>query len=127
MQIIIEKVKDPNQVQFRSDAGSVAAHWDGSTPVEGEDYEVDIELPGVLEWGTAIAPTDQPPGQLFEENGQICLSGRLLHVGDDQECEIMFRDDILLLDVSGEQPAGLTVPGNVMVRLPAIKIFEMNL
>jgi len=127
MQVIIEKVTDPTRVQFRSDAGSIAAQWDGSPPVEGEDYEVDIELPGILAWGKDIAPTDQAPGKLFEENGQVCLSGRLLHVGDDQECEFMFRDDILLLDVSGEQPAGLTVPANVLVRVPSIKIFEMNL
>lgn len=42
-------------VEFASEVGQATARWDGLPPEEGASYEVEIDVPNALAWGSDIA------------------------------------------------------------------------
>jgi|YelNatPaOPRAMG01_1025707.scaffolds.fasta_scaffold170517_2 hypothetical protein len=85
-------------VEFASEVGQATARWDGLPPEEGASYEAEIDVPGVLAWGSDIVRSS--PGKPAMAGGPEALElvGELEMVSPDGytivrvgKCMVRFR------------------------------------
>lgn len=110
-------------IAFDSSLGSASARWVGELPDEGASCEVELEVPGVLTWGSEIADT-LADESIFEEKGRVCLVGCVRSLSDDGVAAIQVGHDIVLVEIAG---APREVSRKVVIRVPEIKLFDTGL
>jgi hypothetical protein len=110
-------------VKFESPLGGATAQWAGTKPDIGALYEVELEVPGLLTWGSDIVET-LARESIYEEGGRICLVGCVQSLGDDGVVAIQVGNDIVLVETVGAPSA---IPRRVLICVPEIKLFDIDL
>jgi len=127
MRIQVSEVRyhraDIATIKFESPLGEGTAQWAGAKPDIGALYEVELEVPGLLTWGSDIVET-LARESIYEEGGRICLVGCVQSLGDDGVAAIQVGNDIVLVETTGAPSA---VPRRVLICVPEIKFFDIDL
>lgn len=110
-------------LSFESSLGKATALWVGKPPLQGLEYEVEIEVPGVLVWGTEISATSSQES-IYEEDGRVFLVGRVQSLSDDGVAAIRLGGDTVLIEIAD---APLEISMKVAICVPQIKFFDVNL
>ena len=121
---IVEIKPDAATVSFSTHLGDASGQWVGELPTVGGNYEVEIEVPGVLKWNTEISETQRTVESVFEENSQVCIVGRLQSIDDDGVAAIQLCNDILLVEIVGTPSS---IPCEVLIRVPLLRLFDTRL
>ena len=91
-------------IWFKSEQGEGRAQWDGPPPKVGNIYNVEIDLPGRLQWGTDIIPTLQTECVIKLTNKIVNLFGKIESIETDGVCYMRFGDDLVALEAYGTPP-----------------------
>jgi hypothetical protein len=127
MRIRIDRVQDVRPgsatVSFTSPLGIATARWIGTVPDEGACHDVELEVPGVLTWGSEISETTAG-ASISEEMGQVCLVGCIRSLSDDGVAAVQIGSDTVLVEMRGSHVA---VPRKVVIRVSEIRLLDVNL
>jgi len=121
---IVEIKPGAATVSFGTQLGDASGQWVGDLPIVGGNYEVEIEVPGVLKWNTEISETQSTVESVFEENSRVCIVGRLLAIDDDGVAAIELCGDIILVEIVGTPSS---IPCSVLIIVPSIRLFDTHL
>lgn len=110
-------------VTFESALGRASALWMGPAPEEGAEYDVEVEVPGVVTWGSEISET-LAEESICEEDGRVCLVGRVQSLSDDGVAAIQLGGDVVLVELADAPRA---IPRAVLIRVPEIRLFDARL
>lgn len=128
MKLHVNKVTEAQansaMVSFSSALGNASARWMGLPPIVGNEYEVEIDVPGILKWGDEISESLTPVESIFEEGGQVCIVGQLKSIDEDGVAAIQFSNDIVLVEVNSTPGS---VPSHVLIKIPHLQLFDRHL
>jgi hypothetical protein len=106
MRVVIKNYEASNKetkVVFSSVYGEGIALWQGANPDEGITYDVEVEIPNVLEWGKDIHETNT--NDLYSikiSNKLVCFEGKLESVSEEDGCCVVrIGESIILLETKG--------------------------
>jgi len=108
-------------VTFESPLGWGTAQWLGTRPEEGASRQVEMAIPGVLTWGREVFGTRHDEA-IFEEEGRVCLVGRVRWSGEDGVTAVQVGSDLVLVEIANAP--GL-VPPQLMIRAPRLQLFDV--
>ncbi|WAC71753.1 hypothetical protein OU995_19500 [Roseateles sp. SL47] len=108
-------------VTFESPLGWGTAQWVGLRPEEGATRQVELGVPGVLTWGYEVAGT-RHEASIFEEEGRVCLVGRVRWSGEDGVTAVQVGSDLVLIQISN---APSIVPAQLIIRAPRLQLFDV--
>jgi len=87
-------------VRFALGGHSVSATWRGVEPPEvGHSYDVELNVPSELAWGTGLRPVS--------EQGDADTLGGVVEDVDGEVVTLRVGGTPLLLDVTGDPPLGV--------------------
>jgi hypothetical protein len=129
MRIVVKnRIDERNSVQifFESEIGSGNGAWKskGVQPVTGESYDVEFEIPEILEWGVSIFKCETKKFSISSGEGCVNLMGKLESVDGSSVATIRVCDDIILVETSGDFEA---FDGYVIVKSPQLNLYDINL
>lgn len=106
MKVVIKSYEESNEkikVSFSSKYGEGIALWQGAIPKEGISYDVELEIPNVLKWGSDIHGINSYLYSIeILNNRVVCFKGKLESVSEEDGCCVVrFGDSIILLDTEG--------------------------
>jgi hypothetical protein len=109
MKVRIEASDDADSpsVSFTSPAGHGTAVWRGRTRPDRGDHDVELEVPGSLQWGRDVREHGGPAAAIQQTDSGYKLTGRALSLDGD----VLVMDvggGIVMLDVEGDPPADVT-------------------
>lgn len=108
-------------VTFESPLGWGTAQWVGSRPEEGASRQVEMAVPGVLTWGYEVAETHHDES-IFEEEGRVCVVGRVRWSGEDGVTALQVGNDLVLIEIAN---APGMVPQQLIIRAPRVQLFDV--
>ncbi|WP_092949427.1 hypothetical protein [Roseateles sp. YR242] len=108
-------------VTFESALGWGTAQWVGTRPEEGASRQVEMAVPGVLNWGYEVAETHQDES-IFEEQGRVCLVGRVRWSSEDGITAVQVGSDLVLVEIAN--CPGI-VPAQLIIRAPRVQLFDV--
>jgi hypothetical protein len=88
-------------VEYQSELGKGWALWAGEQPSRGETCHVELELQGVLRWGTDIKANPNPGARLESDRSHVTIAG-VLEDTRDGSASIRVGQSLLLISTSGE-------------------------
>ncbi|SFT03107.1 hypothetical protein [Marininema halotolerans] len=103
MRIVVEKVEDAHHVKFSSLYGGCLAQWEGSSPLIGNAYDVEIDIPCVLTWGLEATYSEEEQYQIKEIGRKILVIGKLESIHDDGYAVFRMGESVTLLEIRGIQ------------------------
>jgi hypothetical protein len=115
----------PLTVRFSCSAGTATAAWAGERPVRGHEYDVECDVPGVVEWDAGIRPSDQYDDLVVERGGRIFLRGRLEGVDADGVLALRIAESLVLIEADGNSPAASGA--RVQLEVPGITLYPTHL
>ena len=127
MRIRVESLEQAGQVatvSFTCLVGSARARWMGGVPIVSVDYEVELEVPGILKWGEQIVETKQTRPAISQQAAQALIVGTLSAMRSEGVAEVRVGDDIILVEVDR---IGGKVPCNVVIRTADLQLFDINI
>jgi hypothetical protein len=117
----VESTKSDVVVAFESLFGSASAQWKGPIPEVGADYEVELEVTGILVWGSEIFETTEATS-IYEKEGHVFLVGQLQSLNDESAAVAKIGDNVILIEIA-KVPS--VVPGGVLIRAPYLQLFDV--
>jgi hypothetical protein len=105
MKVVIKSYEESSEgikVSFSSEFGEGIALWQGEIPKKGISYDVELEIPNVLKWGSDIQRINSHLYSMETLNNRVCFEGKLESVcEEDGCCVVRFGDGTILLDTEG--------------------------
>jgi hypothetical protein len=115
-------------VHFRSSSGEGLAFWRGKpVPVEGGEFDAELELPGSYAWNGEISlaneelPTGFRHGPKADE-----VVGEVIDFDADGTLTIRIGDSITMLDTTDDPPLGI-IGRKVAIRPHSIELYAYDL
>lgn len=106
-------------VAFRSDLGVGHGIWPGDAPSPGERYDVELELPARLVWGTDIVPTPSMPPTI-SQNGEYVALQAVIETIDDNVAVLRLGDSLVMAEMTCPAAAAKGTP--VRVTTPVLTL-----
>jgi hypothetical protein len=120
----IKQVEDGYIVRFDSHYGVAEGKWVGTEPKLNSEYYIEIDIPGLLEWGNQVIPIKENISQITSSKNRIYLSGILESVFDDGFAVLKIGDNIVAFELTGEN---YTTGTYVRIETDSISLFDINL
>jgi hypothetical protein len=109
-------------VSFVCDIGGGSGQWLGSAPSVDAEYDVEIDLLGVLKWGEQVRATEQLAPSLAQRE-QLTVVVGTLQAFDGEVAELRLLDDVVLVEVDR---VGSEVPCQVEIQTRGLRLFDAN-
>ncbi len=109
-------------VTFESPHGWGTAQWVGLRPEEGARRQVELAIPGVLTWGYEVAGSQEEDEAIFEEEGRVCLVGRVRWSGEDGVTALQLGSDLVLVAIANPP---VLMPTHLVIRAPRLQLFDV--
>lgn len=90
-------------VRFNCEFGTGAGLWHGSTPWTSAEYDVELEVPGVLLWGRDLAAGPDAAPMIFSGQDTTHLCAQLESVSDDGVIALRLGTSIVRVETSGDK------------------------
>lgn len=126
MRVHVERIVDARKktVQCETPLGTLPIVWEGDPLPTSGLYDVELDVPSILEWGYEIWRTsDGPPA---DARGLATLTGTLVGFDELGVAEIEVREGFLLVETLGDPPLG-AVGDRVELRPPEIHAYPYDL
>ncbi len=111
-----------SMVTFESPLGWGTAQWVGLRPEEGARRQVELAVPGMLTWGYEVAASGHEEEAIFEEQGRVCLVGRVRWSGEDGATAVQLGNDLVLVGIAN---APALMPTHLVIRAPRLQLFDV--
>ena len=121
---VINAQAESATVSFSSTYGNATSRWVGTPPEVGCDYDVEIDVPGILRWNTEISKAQTSVQSIFEDDGKVCIFGQLKSIDEAGVAVIQLHDDMILVEVKGIPSP---IPDYVLIKVPFLQLFDANL
>jgi hypothetical protein len=107
MRVNIRSV-DGCRVSVVSSIGTVTGTWVGASPGLKQDYEVELDVPGVVPWERINdAGSHGTPILLERPDGLVSLTGRVDDIDEDLVLQLWLGETSVMIDSVGEPPLGI--------------------
>jgi hypothetical protein len=88
--------------------GTVTGTWVGASPGLKQDYEVELDAPGVVPWDMInVAGPNGTPILLERPDGLVSLTGRVDDIDEDLVLQLWLGETSVMIDTEGEPPLGI--------------------
>jgi hypothetical protein len=125
--VVVDYIKDMADgyiVKFNSPFGSAKGKWVGTRPILNFEYYIEIDIPGILEWGKQIIEIYEEISQITSDDNHIYLSGVLESVDSDGYSVLRIGNNIVAFELTGNNyPIG----SYVKVVTEQISLFDMKI
>ena len=122
LHVISENLGSP-WVSFECALGRGSAQWFGQAPCDGLDYDVEIDVPGILEWQSEIFESSGP-ARMSDENGEFSIVGQFITLDESGVASIRLDNDIILVQTN-RMPE--KIPDFLAIRLSNLMLYEIHL
>ncbi|ALV06922.1 hypothetical protein [Roseateles depolymerans] len=126
MQVQLHQFRQVNgsmsMVTFESPLGWGTAQWVGQRPEEGARRQVELAVPGMLTWGYEVAGSPHEEEAIFEEEGRVCLVGRVRWSSEDGVTAVKLGNDLVLVGIAN---APALMPTHLLLRVPRLQLFDV--
>ena len=119
----VKQVADGFIVGFYSQYGTAEGKWVGTEPNLNGEYYIEIDIPGICEWGKQVIPINEKISQIKSNQNRIYLSGKLESV-DEGFAVLRIGDSIVAFELIGEE---YTTGTYVRVETDIITLYDNNL
>ncbi len=115
MQVEVFKIlnNDDNKVMCKTDYGIIVPKWNGSTPYIGTAYEIEIDVPRILQWDVDICLTNERIA-FYSTEKETIIVGDIVEIGDDGYTVVQVGKSIISVIVNN-----LSSPANSRVKITA--------
>lgn len=126
MRVRVERVIDARRkvLQCSTPVGSLPLVWEQQPLPSGGDYDVELDVPAILEWGREIWRVSD--GRPTDGSERPLIVGTVVGFDELGVAEIELREGLLLIETLGEPPLG-TVGEAVEFRPPEIHAHPYDL
>jgi hypothetical protein len=104
MRAQIEKVfyeKQDILVKFSSDFGNAVAYWSEKKPTINSNYQVEIDISGVVEWGKEALLSDNNIEAIYLKNDNVFISGSIESIDEDGYTTVRLGNSIISFLTTG--------------------------
>lgn len=108
-------------VVFDSEYGSARARWGDQVPEAGLEYQVEIEIPGVLHWGSDIISTSGAQPSIQSEADKMLLVGVLESASEDGVAVVRLGDTTFMIETNGPAPS---VGSNLLIQVNELILYD---
>ncbi len=113
MQVEVFKIlnNDNNKVMCKTDYGIITLKWNGSAPYIGSAYEIEIDVPSILQWDVDIRLTNERIA-FYSTEKETIIVGDIVEIGDDGYTVVQVGRSLISVIVNN-----LSSPANSRVKI----------
>lgn len=111
-------------VRFSSDHGDSVGRWHSDMPESGREYDVEVEVPGVLEWGRDVVASSKTIPSISTTHDAVQICGVLELAHEDGVVTLRIGSSLLLVETQGQPPPAGTC---VCMTVSHIDLYETRI
>ncbi|MFB7141978.1 hypothetical protein ACFCYN_20190 [Gottfriedia sp. NPDC056225] len=124
--IVVEYIKELSDgyiVKFNSPYGSAEGRWVGSKPKLNAEFDIEIDIPEILEWEKQINQIDKDITQITRDENHVILSGVLESVEPDGYSVLRMGDNIVIFELTGGNYQNYPIGSYVKIKTKQILLY----